>query len=66
MRSCRECILDTRTPETPIPRRPLSIYMLGVTQGTALKMFKRDYPDLAHLLFEVPVLRDAVHRLAAC
>ena len=41
-----------------------SIYLLGVTQGTALKMFKRDYRDLAHLLFEVPVLRDAVHRLA--
>jgi hypothetical protein len=41
-----------------------SYYLLGVTQGTALKMFKRDYRDLAHLLFDVPVLRDAVHRLA--
>ena len=39
-------------------------YLLGVTQGTALKMFKRDYRDLAHLLFEVPVIRAAVHRLA--
>jgi hypothetical protein len=38
--------------------------LLGLAESTALKQFKREYRDLAHRLFEVPVLRDAIHRLA--
>lgn len=43
----------------------MSIYgVMGLTEATARQYFKRDYRDVAHRLFEVPVLQNAVRRLA--
>jgi hypothetical protein len=42
----------------------VTYHLLGLAESTALKQFKREYRDLAHHLLDVPVMRDAVHRLA--
>lgn len=38
--------------------------LLGLAESTARQQFKREYRDLAHLLFDIPVNNAAVHRLA--